>query len=185
MLNKLVNGTIINYLYEINKQSIHTYFQMKCKNNLFFSLEEKQIFIQNTKKEIELFLQDKKPDYIIFPETTNQCFIEIIQSLNIPSIALEKRNKTEILSLLDAQKMMKQERQKLNNAIQQMNDIKIGLIAANQRQRIANILFKPISTIQNKKLVFLDDSIFTGHTFKAIQQQYHIQDTLVLFSQSI
>lgn len=63
-----------------------------------------------------------------------------------------------------------------------MEDIKIGLVAANQRERVANVLFEDIEEIKDKRVLFLDDSVFTGSTFKAMMSKFNIKESIVLFS---
>lgn len=78
--------------------------------------------------------------------------------------------------------MMKDERKKLIKNIEEMEDIKIGLVAANQRTRIANILFRIEEDLNNKRVLFMDDSVFTGSTLKAISQLVEFKEAIVLFS---
>ena len=63
-----------------------------------------------------------------------------------------------------------------------MDDVKIGMIAANQRMRIANLLFNIDKNVIDKKVIFMDDSIFTGSTLKAISKLIKIDQAFVLFS---
>lgn len=86
------------------------------------------------------------------------------------------------MAQLETQNMMKAERKKLVDNLNQMEDIKIGLVAANQRMRIANLLFNIQEDLTGKKVLFMDDSVFTGSTFKAISQVVNIQEAFVLFS---
>lgn len=172
----------INYLFETDKESIKTYYKMKCKNNLFFSEEERDSFIKKVNEQLTFFLKEKEFDYILIPETKNECFKEIVKILNYQTVILKKRSKEAILSSLENQKMMKAERKKLIDNIIGMEDIKIGLIAANQRERVANVLFEDIEEIKDKRVLFLDDSVFTGSTFKAMMSKFNIKESIVLFS---
>lgn len=180
--NKQINNMTVNYLFETDKESIKTYYKMKCKNNLFFTEEEKVNFISTVNEQLKFFLEQKEFDCILIPETKNECFKEIVKNLNYQTVIIKKRSKEEILTNLESQKMMKAERKKLVDNIMQMEDVKIGLVAANQRERVANVLFEDIESIKDKKVLFLDDSVFTGSTFKAIVNKFKVIDTVVLFS---
>ena len=48
--------------------------------------------------------------------------------------------------------------------------------------RVANLLFNINEDLTNKKILFMDDSIFTGSTFKAISELVKIEQACVLFS---
>lgn len=175
----------MNYLFETGKDSIKTYYQMKNKQNLSFNEDEKNSFIQNVITQINDNYNLKSYDYILMPETKNECFKDIIKQLNMPTIIFTKATKEEVLLELEAQKMMKDERKKLMKSIEVMDDIKIGLVAANQRMRVASLLFKVKEDLTGKKLLFMDDSIFTGSTFKAICQLVKIEEAFVLFSNEV
>lgn len=178
----MINEIKVNYLFETGKSSIKTYYQMKNKQNLSFEKDEKEMFIQNIIKQIKDNYELDNYDYILMPETKNECFKEIIEQLNKRTVVFTKNSKEEVLNQLSLQKMMKDERKKLVSAIECMDDIKIGLIAANQRLRVANLLFKVQEDLTDKKVLFMDDSVFTGSTLKAISQFIKIEEALVLFT---
>ena len=81
----------INYLFETDKESIKTYYKMKCKNNLFFSEEERDSFIKKVNEQLTFFLKEKEFDYILIPETKNECFKEIVKNLNYQTVILKKK----------------------------------------------------------------------------------------------
>lgn len=155
---------------------------MKNKQNLFFTDKEKSLFIENVVKEFKENYDFNEYDTILIPETQNDCFKEIVKQLNKKIVIFTKASKEEVLFQLESHSMMKAERKKLKDSIESMNDIKIGLIAANQRVRVANLLFKVQEDLTDKRVLFMDDSIFTGSTFKAITKLVNIKEACVLFS---
>lgn len=177
-----INGIEIKYFFETDKQSIKKYYQMKNKQGLSFTPEEKLLFVEQVVSGIKENYNLNNYDLILIPETNNECFKEIIQQLNIKAVMFNKNSKEKILMDLAQQKMRKAERKKLVDSIECMNDVKIGLIAANQRMRVANLLFNIQEDLTAKKVLFMDDSIFTGSTFKAISELVKIEQACVLFS---
>lgn len=155
---------------------------MKNKLHYRFNEDEKTHFITKVIQIIKEHYQLESYDVLLIPDTKNECFKEIVSQLNMPTVVLRKNTKEQIMAQLETQKMMKAERKKLVDNLNQMEDIKIGLVAANQRMRIANLLFNIKEDLKSKKVLFMDDSVFTGSTFKAISQIVNIQEAFVLFS---
>lgn len=155
---------------------------MKNKYHYYFNENEKKNFIKEVIEEIKKTYQLDKYDVLLIPETKNACFKEIVSGLGMETEIVRKNSKEKIIEKLETQKMMKEERKKLINNLQTMDDIKIGLISANQRMRVANLLFNIPENVKEKKVLFMDDSVFTGSTLKVILQEINIQDAVVLFS---
>lgn len=184
MFEKEVNQFKVHYLFKTDHSSISTYYKMKCKNGASFSEREKTEFVTSVINQLNEYLSCNQFDLILVPDTTNVCFLEILTSLNKDYLILKKRAKAQILKDLESQKMMKAERAKLFKTIEDMPELKIGLIAANQRQRVANLLFEQtaVKIEPQCKILYLDDSVFTGSTFCAVKEVYPLSDAVVLFS---
>lgn len=172
----------VHYLYEIESDVIKTYYQMKNKNQNFFNAEEKELFVQKIVNKVNKIYNLGHYDCILIPETENQCFKEIVARLKIKTVILQKNSKKQVLERLALQSMMKDERKKLVSCIESMQEIKIGLIASNQRVRVSNILFHINEDLKDKRILFMDDSVFTGSTLKAIRLLVNFKEAFVLFS---
>lgn len=155
---------------------------MKNKLHYSFNEEEKALFVENIVQKIKEHYSLDNYDVLLIPDTQNECFKQIVEKLNMPTVVFKKNSKEFVLEQISQQKMMKDERKKLVDNISSMQDIKIGLIAANQRMRVAKLLFNISTNLENKKVLFMDDSVFTGSTFKAISEVVNIQEAFVLFS---
>lgn len=155
---------------------------MKNKLHYSFNEEEKALFIETVLQQIHANYDINSYDVVLMPDTKNECFKQIAEKLNIPKVVFKKNNKEYVLEKLAEQKMMKDERKKLFDNINAMEDVKIGLVAANQRMRVAKLLFNINTNLEGKKILFIDDSVFTGSTFKAISEVVNIKEAFVLFS---
>lgn len=155
---------------------------MKNKLHYSFNEEEKALFVENVLHQIKNHYDLDNYDVLLIPDTQNDCFKQIVEKLNMPIVVFKKNSKEFVLAKLAEQKMMKDERKKLVDNINDMQDIKIGLISANQRMRVAQLLFNVNGNLSGKKVLFMDDSIFTGSTFKAINQVVKVSEAFVLFS---
>lgn len=147
---------------------------MKNKYNYVLTEEETKTLINTLNTFFKKDKDFKESEYLIIPETGNQFLIEWTVQTNKKVIILRKQTKDKIIQKLSEQTMMKAEKVKLLKAIEAMNEVKMANIAGNQRKRLIECLFEPlnknvISTATNNKLMFIDDSIFSGYTFLAAQ----------------
>lgn len=160
------------------------YFKMKNKHGYSFTDTEKSEFIADVIAQLKQYIFDV--DVIIFPETQNECFKEIVNTLNMEKLMVEKRSVDDMLVDLNTQQFMKAEKDKLFNSLSGTNTVKLAAVAGNQRKRFIEILFNPVSIDKSKRYLILDDSFFSGTTLAGLERicagtQYK---TLVLFDKS-
>ena len=75
----------------------------------------------------------------------------------------------------------KPEKQKLMTSLSSNDIVKIASLAGNQRRRIQPHLFKSEQVNVGTKVLFFDDSMFSGSTLNAVKQQYPIHEVFVIF----
>ena len=162
---------------KIDSLSIIDYFKFKNKHNFSFTHEELIVF----KLKVQEFINSLGEfDSIVIPQTSNNLFKEIINEIGNVCI-IPKRSVIEVLGDLDLHHMMKEERNKLYSNLHQMDEIKIHLIAGNQRSRVADVLFDiPEHDLSNS--LFIDDAIFSGSTFNAMVNSIKPKESAVIFS---
>ena len=183
--SKIGNSNIsFQYLYSSKDvEQLHNYFKMKNKYEYRFEDNEENDFINMVFETIGLY------DYVITPETSGKTLSKIAEKCGVYHLVVEKETKENIKAELLKQKLMKHERISLLNKIDNKMDdsFKINLIKGNQRHRFIDIMFKNVSfdlnMLSNKKVLILDDSIFSGETFKALKSKINIEsDNIVLYS---
>ena len=180
-IGKLSNNDNFKYMYSTKEQeNLNMYFKMKDKNNYHFEKEEKKLFKYN----VLAFI--KKYDLIIYPQTSGKMLPEIADILGKETIMIMKNNKETIKELLLTQKLMKAEKKSLLLSFDKMGeDFQINKIKGNQRKRFVNILFQNVNleNHKGKKVLVLDDSIFSGDTLIALLSKVNIEHEIkVLFS---
>lgn len=173
-----------SYFYSTkDKENLHKYFKMKNKHNYKFSEDEENDFVKELQKKLGLY------DIVFYPETSGKMLPQIASAIGGEVVKIEKNTKKDIKESLLSQKMMKAERESMVKIIDEMgDDFKINLIKGNQRKRFRSILFKSpniknIKDMKNKKVLLLDDSIFSGETFMAMKSLISFQtENIVIFS---
>ena len=161
-----------NYIYNINKdENLNLYFSLKGKHDLNISEDEKNKFINEVSKKIkELSLSF---DTIIYPESSSDLIEKVAVSLNKDIIVIKKNSLSTIRSILTDMKFSKQEMSSQIKRISEMTEsFKIHKIKYNQRHKYAEYLFEKIELKDEEKTLFIDDSYFSGSTFKAIKSIY-------------
>ncbi len=182
-----INSVTYSFMFDLIARSQQIeYFKMKNKHGYAFSQEEKKEF--KDKVNIEL---KKNPDWvnataILVPGTSNEILKEIAFESSKKVYFLEKASISEIIPALQAQSMMKGEAQKLLSQLKTLESIKMADIAGNQRKRFIGLLFKNIDNLKeylnNEKIVFLDDSVFSGITLQAAHDKIKdIPHTKIVF----
>jgi phosphoribosylpyrophosphate synthetase len=162
------------------RDNLELYFKFKNKNDFHFNNNEKYLFKESINNYLKEYI--KESELLIVPETGNQFLLEIVNELGVDVHVLLKNDKESICKLLFEQNMMKDERKKILSIVNDMDVVKIASIPGNQRKRFVNCLFKKFET--NKKVVFIDDSIFSGYTFFAARNAIigNVLENIVFFS---
>lgn len=183
LTKNLINNISYDYLWDLfSIEKNDLYKKMKQKYGFSFSKEEEVFFIQEILEELVKYEVWQDAKTLIVPQTTNQFLLKFLDTIDKNIIILKKEDKDTILDKLQPQNMMKSERIKLYQAIEQMKDVKMAHIAGNQRKRLTSILFKELDC-QITNGLFFDDSVFSGYTFLAAQEKIHFKhENLVLFS---
>lgn len=138
---------------------------MKGKHGFAFNAQDRSLFL----KECEALLRPlmEGVDAVVIPETCNAFLIDLAQGLGTPVVELKKRSVESVIGLLDAQQMMKAEREKLYQSLAGMSVVKINGVAGNQRKRFEAALFEPIALRAGANIMLLDDAVFGGSTMAA------------------
>lgn len=181
--NNLVFDIEYSYLFDTKqKDNLQLYFKFKNKNGYSFNQDEEKIFLSQIIDYLKT--QIAPTDILIFPQTSNKCFLRIVGQLGNTYHILQKQNIKEVIQELDKQSMMKAEREKLYATLALNDTVKMANIAGNQRKRFINILFHNINNHTHKSYIFLDDSIFSGYTLAAAHQSVNQKPTksIALFS---
>lgn len=175
------------YMYLLdtkNRVNLETYFKFKNKNDYLFTPEQAYEFEENIYNHL---IEHIEPQVlIVYPQTSNILFLNLVDKFKNNKQQLSKNTPEQILHILNEQQMMKAEKEKLFKTLESHNTVKMAHIAGNQRKRFINCLFQPICISSNA--VFLDDSVFSGHTLAAAHQaiqldsQKHTIKSIALFS---
>lgn len=172
--------TPFSYIFSTkDRNNLEIYFKLKDKYEYRFQNEEFEELKKTIVNEFGTY------DLVIIPETKGRYLKTIADSLSDNVISVSKRCKADILTDLEQQKMMKNEKQSLFNTLEEMDVVQINKIKGNQRKRFRDILFEKLDFTEwnNKKVLLLDDSVFSGETLIALKESINVDcEIKVIFS---
>lgn len=176
------------YMFNLSDRDIKLlYFKMKKKHGYSFENNEEFDFEKIIENNLKNDLDWKNADIIIYPETTNVFFKQLLVKSNKALICLEKINKEELLESIDKSNLSKSSCRNLFDMIDKMSNFKVADFSSSQRKRLRKVFNDIDIKVENKNIVFFDDSIFSGTTFSAAQEKLsHLNvKNIVLFSFNI
>lgn len=170
-----------------SRDSLIDYFKFKEKYNYKYSQEELESQLEHLALQILSLNNHKKFNNVFVPETENSNLIRLSSLVSDNTIIIKKKAKPEIISLLENQKFQKDEKNALFKSIEEMSSIKMAKIKANQRKRFEDILFDDLSDdILMDNSLLLDDSSFSGFTYKALKKKVpKTTMDVIIFSKNI
>lgn len=179
------------YLFDANAEK-ERYFAFKNKYGYSWGEEERQKFLREVKS---LTSELGYYDLVIVPQSQTAFLSEVAAVLGRETLVIKKNTLPALTELLSNQAFMKSEKVKLLAALDAMalgsGQFQIHNVAGNQRKRFTQILFEAVDAqvqerFSQKKVLVLDDSVFSGYTLQALEYQvkkaFSSFDTLVLFS---
>lgn len=167
-----------------SKDSLIEYFKFKEKHDYSFSPDELNKFLINLSSYILNINGYKKFNTVFIPETDNLNLIKLSSLVSEKTIIIKKNRKDYIISKLNEQSYQKKEKESLFQSLENMQTIKMANIKGNQRKRFIDILFEKVdSDISMDNSLLLDDSYFSGLTYKALKRKIpNTTKNVVLFS---
>ncbi len=131
---------------------------------------------------IKKYLHDNQYDYIVYPESSSDFIENIVLMTGVQAIKAYKNDIDVIKNITNSMNLQKMERASHLERIQNMGDtFKINALKATQRNKYEPYLFKPI-TIPVGKGIIIDDSLFSGTTFRALENVTGIKNWFAIFS---
>jgi len=167
------------HIYDVWKKKIFL-------NNEILLEKELDIISDLTVNEIDKF----KFDFILIPESSNSFMVDLCIKYNFNYIILKKNTLDNIANgLNEIDNIQKSQKISIINHIQKIKEnnqtLKMQDFKGSQRQILSYLLFD-IKLDSSKNYLIFDDSVFSGHTLKSIQNTLTKQqcsfNTLIMFS---
>jgi len=159
--------------------NLDLYFKLKNRTNIKMKSKEYKTIIK-------IFATKLKNnsigyDIVVIPYSSQTFLEDVVKESGVNYIIINKNNKNTILPFIRVSKCNNQVKESQINRINNMEDkFRIKKIKLNQRHLYIPILFKDMK-LENKKVLIVDDSIFSGNTIKAIQNKVNSNNVICFF----
>lgn len=170
----------MKYLISLDRDSKKLYFAVKERYGE--KLEDRELFINDIVSRLKEPLS--KFENIIIPESSNDFIYKVANKLGKNVILVKKTTKDDILKIVETLSFQKSEKESHLDRIIKMNgSFRIKEMKANQRKRYEEFLFEKTDVPENS--VILDDSCFSGTTFRALEYATKCKKFFAIFSFNI
>lgn len=157
------------------------YYALKKRQG--YDLPDKNAFISEVSDIVSKHIASSGYDYVICPESSTDFLNVILSQCNVQVHWVPKNTKDDIVSKIDTLKLQKREKQSHLEHIAEMDEtFKMRGLKLNQRKKYYQYLFKNKHLDLKGKGVIVDDSCFSGTTFKALEFLYGKHDLLAIFA---
>ncbi len=154
----------------------------KVKERFGQTIENRDEFIKEIATLVREFLKNNGYDFIVFPESSSDFIEQTVKMTGISFIKVFKNDISNIMEYANTMKLQKMERKSHLERIEGMGQkFKINALKATQRNKYEDCLFKKTNIPEGKGII-IDDSLFSGTTFRALQNITEIKDWLAIFS---
>jgi hypothetical protein len=173
-----------------NKENIYYLIDLKSKENMIFyhslkgrfdyKIQNKDVVEQDIYEKIKDFVLQY--DYIVYPESSSNFIENIVNKFNINKFKVKKRKIEDVISYCETLNLQKKEKESHLEKITSMGSVfKINKMKANQRLKYEKVIFENITLPEGKGLI-LDDSLFSGTTYRGLISVAGKLDFLAIFS---
>lgn len=173
-----------------SKENIYYLIDLKSKDNMiiYHSLKERFDYCLSNKEEFEnnIFNDIKdfigQYDFIVYPESSSKFIENIVKKFEIKKIKVNKRKINEVIKFCENLNLQKKEKESHLERLHKMKDVfKINQMKANQRLKYESVIFEDV-TIPKGKGIIIDDSLFSGTTYRGLISVVGKLDFLSIFS---
>lgn len=160
------------------KEGMHLYYGIK--ERFEYRLDDREQVISDIARFIKKFTFGY--DNIYIPQSSSDFLIKLMENLGVKFEIIYKNKIENVIAFQETLPLQKKERKAHQERFKEMGEFfKINLMKANQRRYYHSVIFDKIPFKPGKNLV-IDDSCFSGTTFKGIKEQLSEFDFISIFS---
>lgn len=178
-MNKIISNGTIHHLIDLkSKESMHLYYGLK--NRFEYVVEDREGTVKSIADGIRDFVLTY--DYVVFPESSSTFLVDVLSQIDIQRIKVSKTSMEDIILYAGTLNLQKKESESHHERFGLMNGtFKINQMKSTQRKKYEAVIFNKIDLPVGKGLI-VDDSHFSGTTYRALVNVTGLQDFLAIFS---
>lgn len=177
--NLNVNEQGIEHLIDLkSKENMHLYYGLK--NRFEYHVENREAVISQIAQKLLPCVQDY--DFIVYPQSSSDFLKKVVSQLEKTIVEIEKSSMQEVMVFMANLPLQKKERQSHLERLELMGEsVKINKFKASQRVKYEAVLFKKTTLPAGKGLI-VDDSCFSGTTYRALKEVAKNCDYIAIFA---
>lgn len=161
-----------------SKESMHLYYGLK--NRFEYVVEDRTGTIKAIADAIRHLVMTY--DFIVYPESSSSFLEDVLAHLKIDRHKVSKTSMDDIIKYAGTLNLQKKESESHHERFQLMNGtFKINQMKSTQRKKYEDVIFNKVNLPVGKGLI-VDDSHFSGTTYRALVTVTGIHDFLAIFS---
>lgn len=151
------------------------------KERFEYRLDDRQAMIENIAQAIAPYIQDY--EHIVIPQSSSDFLECLLNACHKEFQIIPKNDIPTIIDFANSLSLQKKERASHLERISSMeNGFKINLMKATQRVKYESVLFQNTPIPQTAKGLIIDDSCFSGTTYRALKHIAPNYDYLSIFA---
>lgn len=178
-MNKITSNGHVHYLIDLkSREAMHLYYGLK--NRFEYKVENSEDVIKNIADDIREFVHQY--DFVVYPESSASFISDVLKHIDIPTYQVVKNSIENVRLFSNTLNLQKKERESHEERFVLMGaKFKINQMKSTQRVKYEDVIFDQITLPEGNGLL-VDDSHFSGTTYRALVTVTGIQEFLAIFS---
>lgn len=178
-MHKINHNRAVHYLIDLkSRESMHLYYGLK--NRFEYTVDDRDRVIKGIADDIRDFVQQY--DFVVYPESSSSFISDVLAQIDIPTYQVVKNSIENVRVFSSTLNLQKKERESHEERFAMMGPkFKINQMKSTQRVKYENVIFDKIDLPEGKGLI-VDDSHFSGTTYRALVSVTGIDEFLAIFS---
>lgn len=161
-----------------SREAMHLYYGLK--NRFEYKVENREEVVKTIANDIRDFVLQY--DFVTYPESSASFISDVLTQIDIPCYQIVKNSIENVRFFSNTLNLQKKERESHEERFALMGPkFKINQMKSTQRIKYENVIFDKIVLPDGKGLI-VDDSHFSGTTYRALVNITGIEDFLAIFS---
>jgi hypothetical protein len=178
-MNKISSNGFVHHLIDLkSREAMHLYYGLK--NRFEYTVENRDDVVKTIATDICDFVLQY--DFVVYPESSSSFIQDVLDLIDVPKYRVVKNSIDNVRSFSSTLNLQKKERESHEERFALMGDkFKINQMKSTQRVKYENVIFDKIELPEGRGLI-IDDSHFSGTTYRALVSITGITEFLAIFS---
>lgn len=178
-MNKITSNGSVHHLIDLkSREAMHLYYGLK--NRFEYKVKNREEVVKTIANDIREFVSQY--DFVVYPESSASFINDVLNQIDIPTYQVVKNSIENVREFSSTLNLQKKERESHEERFALMGPkFKINQMKSTQRVKYEDVIFDKLDLPEGRGLI-VDDSHFSGTTYRALVTVTGIQEFLAIFS---